>query len=53
VCHWAVTASRIRCQRVAWERTPWHATQMAAWDALKKASPSGVEGLIPVRQEAE
>src|SRR5438309_563913 len=24
-----------------WERTPWHATQRAAWDALKKAEPSG------------
>ena len=22
----------------AWERTPWHATQRAAWDALKRAS---------------
>jgi len=21
----------------AWERTPWHATQRAAWEALKKA----------------
>jgi hypothetical protein len=21
----------------AWERTPWHATQRAAWVALKKA----------------
>jgi len=21
----------------AWERTPWHATQRAAWDALNKA----------------
>ena len=21
----------------AWERTPWHATQRAAWDALKQA----------------
>src|SRR5262245_53919321 len=21
-----------------WERTPWHATQRAAWEALKKAS---------------
>jgi hypothetical protein len=20
-----------------WERTPWHATQRAAWEALKKA----------------
>ena len=24
-----------------WERTPWHATQRAAWEALKKAEPSG------------
>jgi hypothetical protein len=24
-----------------WERTPWRATQRAAWDALKKAEPSG------------
>ena len=21
----------------AWERTPWHATQRAAWEALRKA----------------
>ena len=25
----------------AWERTPWHATQRAAWEALKQASPHG------------
>ena len=24
-----------------WERTPWRATQRAAWDAMKKAEPSG------------
>jgi hypothetical protein len=24
-----------------WERTPWHATQQAAWEALKKVKPSG------------
>jgi hypothetical protein len=24
-----------------WERTPWHATQWAAWGALRKASPEG------------
>ena len=23
-----------------WERTPWHATQRAAWEALKKVEPS-------------
>ena len=23
-----------------WERTPWHATQRAAWEALKKAEPN-------------
>ena len=23
--------------RAGWERTPWHATQRAAWEALKKA----------------
>src|SRR6267142_5979699 len=23
-----------------WERTPWHATQRAAWETLKKAGPS-------------
>jgi hypothetical protein len=22
---------------IGWERTPWHATQRAAWDALTKA----------------
>ena len=25
----------------AWERTPWHATQRAAWDALNEASADG------------
>ena len=25
---------------IGWERTPWHATQRAAWDALKKAETS-------------
>ena len=25
----------------SWERTPWHATQRAAWEALKKADTSG------------
>jgi len=24
-----------------WERTPWHATQRAAWEALKKAGAGG------------
>src|SRR5437879_6158845 len=24
-----------------WEHTPWHATQRAAWEALKKAATSG------------
>ena len=24
----------------AWERTPWRATQRAAWEALKKADAS-------------
>ena len=24
-----------------WEHTPWHATQQAAWDALKKAGTGG------------
>ena len=27
--------------RTGWERTPWHATQRAAWEALKKAATSG------------
>jgi len=33
-------ASRfLRCVAgTGWERTPWHATQRAAWEALKKAS---------------
>ena len=26
----------MRPRASAWERTPWHATQRAAWDALKK-----------------
>jgi len=25
----------------AWERTPWHAMQRAAWEALKKVSTVG------------
>jgi hypothetical protein len=24
-----------------WERTPWHATQRAAWEALRKADADG------------
>jgi hypothetical protein len=24
-----------------WERTPWHATQRAAWEALKRADCAG------------
>jgi hypothetical protein len=24
-----------------WERTPWHATQRAAWEALRQASRDG------------
>jgi len=24
-----------------WERTPWHATQRAAWEAMKKAEHGG------------
>jgi hypothetical protein len=24
----------------AWERTPWHATQRAAWDALRRTEPN-------------
>jgi hypothetical protein len=24
-----------------WKRTPWHATQQAAWEALKRVSPRG------------
>jgi hypothetical protein len=26
-----------RATGTGWERTPWHATQRAAWEALKKA----------------
>jgi len=25
--------------RHEWERTPWHATQRAAWEALMKSNP--------------
>jgi hypothetical protein len=32
-----------------WERTPWHATQRAAWEALKKAGTSGLD-LGPTRR---
>jgi len=32
-----------------WERTPWHAVQRAAWEALKKAeTTSRVEGSRPL-----
>jgi hypothetical protein len=34
-------------------RTPWHATQRAAWEALKKTNPAGVDGISPIWQEAE
>jgi hypothetical protein len=27
-----------------WERTPWHATQRAAWEALRQASRDGLGG---------
>ena len=27
-----------------WERTPWHATQRAAWEALRQASGDGRSG---------
>jgi hypothetical protein len=27
-----------------WEPTPWHATQRAAWDALRQASRDGLDG---------
>jgi hypothetical protein len=37
----------------AWERTPWHAAQRAAWEALKKTSLSGVDGISPIWKEAE
>jgi hypothetical protein len=33
VLHHALTSAT----GTAWERTPWHATQRAAWEALKKA----------------
>jgi hypothetical protein len=32
----------------AWERTPWHATQRAAWEALTKASLDGYPALLPI-----
>jgi len=34
----------------AWERTPWHAAQRAAWEALKKRGKSGVTGTPRVRR---
>ena len=33
----------------AWERTPWHATQRAAWEAMKKAE---LHGCSKVRYES-
>ena len=30
-------SSRTSATGTAWERTPWHATQRAAWEALKKS----------------
>jgi hypothetical protein len=32
--------SPTRATGTGWERTPWHATQRAAWEALKKAETS-------------
>jgi len=32
-----VEHSPTRGTGTGWERTPWHATQRAAWEALKKA----------------
>ena len=29
-----------------WERTPWHATQRAAWEALMKADPFHAAGVF-------
>ena len=29
-----------------WERTPWHATQRAAWEALKRADCAGLEAIL-------
>jgi hypothetical protein len=34
--HWPTSATG-----TGWERTPWHATQRAAWEALKKISTIG------------
>jgi len=31
-----------------WERTPWHATQRAAWEALKKAETSQLGAIRPL-----
>ena len=36
--------------RTGWERTPWHATQRAAWEALKKASVDSSRGPAPIAQ---
>jgi len=33
--HWPTSATG-----TAWERTPWHATQRAAWNVLNKAEES-------------
>jgi len=35
------SVKRTSATGTGWERTPWHATQQAAWEALKKASLDG------------
>jgi hypothetical protein len=34
--------SPVAATGTAWERTPWHATQRAAWEALKKTASRNV-----------
>jgi len=36
VLHDGMEHSPTSATRTGWERTPWHATQRAAWEALKK-----------------
>jgi len=42
--------SRTSATGTGWERTPWHATQRAAWEALKKADASSSTAREEARQ---
>jgi hypothetical protein len=37
----AIEKDEVEQGRAGWEPTPWHATQRAAWEALRQASRDG------------